>query len=138
MMVRTKIFKEHKIFFNNKIGPNGTDFYPMGSETEFARRAFRLGHKCYFSNSFVVHHWIPKQHLEESWILGRAQRLARGTTAANMDKLNVIHILKYHTGTLIYLFLSLISKVLKHEKGFLWMYKHTYFLNCTLTYFKLK
>ncbi len=77
MAVRADIFKAgHR--FDTAIGPDGSDTYPMGSETEFIRRMDRAGFKPWFSKRVVVHHMIRSYQIEKEWVLNRAIRFGRG------------------------------------------------------------
>jgi glycosyltransferase involved in cell wall biosynthesis len=77
MAVRADIFKAgHR--FDTAIGPDGSDSYPMGSETEFIRRMDHAGFKPWFSKRLVVHHIIRSHQIEKEWVLNRALRFGRG------------------------------------------------------------
>jgi hypothetical protein len=64
--------------FAEWIGPDGTTNYAMGSETEFALRAERAGHRCWHFLTPAVGHTIRAYQLEPKWLGGRAYHLARG------------------------------------------------------------
>lgn len=138
MLVRKRVFTEGNLLFNENIGPDGTDFYPMGSETEFTTRAENLGYKCFFSRNFLVFHWIPIQSLNKSWILNRAQRLGRGVTVAKINSLNVIDGFNYKFKALVYSLLSKLHELYMSKRSFWWAYKHRYFLGCKEAFYKFK
>ena len=76
MMVRTTLFTKG-LRFDTRIGPRG-EHYAMGSETEFVARVLRAGGTAWFVPDAVVEHFIPRQHLDRRWIIGRAYRFGRG------------------------------------------------------------
>jgi glycosyltransferase involved in cell wall biosynthesis len=76
MAVRRSLF-DLGYRFDSTIGPRGTD-YAGGSEAELTQRLERDGHRAWFCSEAVVEHLIRPQHLEETWILGRARRYGRG------------------------------------------------------------
>jgi glycosyltransferase involved in cell wall biosynthesis len=76
MVVRCKVFAEHRFF--EGIGPNGDPYYATGSETEFAARAARAGHRCWHTHSAVVGHLIEPQQMTAEWLLNRFYNQARG------------------------------------------------------------
>lgn len=138
MLIRKRVFSEGGLLFNENVGPDGTDFYPMGSETEFTSRAAALGYKCFISNAFTVFHWVARKSLEKSWILGRAQRLGRGVTVAKIDNLNAFDGNKYKLQTFLYLLLSKFYEVHESKRSFWWAYKYRYFLGCKEAFYKFK
>jgi glycosyltransferase involved in cell wall biosynthesis len=76
MAVRSTVFRAMR--FDEGIGPDGTTDYATGSETEFAVRAERAGHRCWHFLAPAVGHIIRAYQLEPNWLLGRAYRAARG------------------------------------------------------------
>ncbi len=77
MAIRTAVFQEgHR--FDEEIGPDGTDDYPMGDETAFARLLARHGHRAWHVSRARVHHKIRPDQLDRRWMLRRARRLGRG------------------------------------------------------------
>jgi GT2 family glycosyltransferase len=76
MAVRRNVFDAGHLFCAS-IGPKGKS-YPMGSETEFVRRMIRAGFRCWYCPKSVVEHMIGSEHMDWSWILGRAVRYGRG------------------------------------------------------------
>ncbi len=78
MAVRRRVFQSG-LSFDETIGPNALDpNYPMGSETEFVRRAARQGHKAWFAAAPKVEHIVrPSQLTPEFW-KRRAYRHGRG------------------------------------------------------------
>jgi len=77
MAVRTAVFEAGN-HFNESIGPNGTDDYPMGSDTSFTRLLEKKGYRMWFVPEARVQHVIRPYQLERKWILGRAKRAGRG------------------------------------------------------------
>lgn len=78
MAVRARAFRTG-IRFNQEIGPNGSQSYPMGSETELVLRLVGLGHTCWFAPQAKVLHIIRPEQLEPAWILKRAYRFGHGS-----------------------------------------------------------
>jgi glycosyltransferase involved in cell wall biosynthesis len=76
MAVRSSVFHEYK--FAENIGPNGSEVYVMGSETEFTCRAALSGHRCWHFDAAPVGHMIRPHQLTPDWALQRAYNLARG------------------------------------------------------------
>ena len=61
------------------IGPKADQKqYPMGGDTVFAQEIESRGHKAFNSKKPVVRHFIPKNYLDEGWILRRAERYGLG------------------------------------------------------------
>lgn len=77
MAVRKRVF-DSGIYFDEGIGPQSKKMYPMGQDTEFAKRAARNGFKCFFVSESVVGHVIEKERACERWMLQRARRLGYG------------------------------------------------------------
>ncbi len=77
MAIRAAIFKAgHR--FDETIGPDGSDTYPMGSETEFIARMYKSGFKLWYSKRPVVYHIIRPYQMDKAWSLSRAVRFGRG------------------------------------------------------------
>ncbi|MCP5367249.1 MAG: glycosyltransferase family 2 protein [Hyphomicrobiales bacterium] len=84
MAVRAGIFAAgHR--FDDRVGPDGSATYPMGSETEFVLRLERQGSRCWFVAGSRVGHVIPAAYLDRAWILGRATRSGRGVARLEFD-----------------------------------------------------
>ena len=77
MATRASAF-DSGIRFNDRIGPDGSAIYAMGSDTEMAMRLEALGLKCWFAASPYVEHIVRPEQLEENWILARGYRWGRG------------------------------------------------------------
>lgn len=77
MAVRGRVF-EAGLRFNENIGPNGSKSYPMGSETEFCRRAGKAGHKAWFARAPQVQHIVRPHQLTTEFWLQRSYRFGRG------------------------------------------------------------
>lgn len=82
MAIRAKVFSSVGVF-NVKVGPDGSEFYAMGSETDFLQRAGRLGHKAWFNSNASIGHQIRPHQLERKWALQRYYRQGRGGYANN-------------------------------------------------------
>ena len=76
MAIRSSVFQSGNRF-DSSIGPCGSS-YPMGSETEFALRLARQGHKAWYVPNAVVEHFIRAEQLKKEWVLQRAIRFGRG------------------------------------------------------------
>jgi hypothetical protein len=77
MAVRRRVFDAgHR--FDERIGPDGTMAYAMGSETEFTLRLESLGFRSAHSPAPVVQHQIAAASMTQEWILRRAYRYGRG------------------------------------------------------------
>lgn len=77
MAIRASVFARG-ICFNEDIGPSSTQMYPMGSETELARRLAGLGYRCWFSEAPRVKHIIRAHQMQRQSMLVRAYRWGRG------------------------------------------------------------
>lgn len=82
MAIRAKIFTDVGMF-NVKVGPDGSESYAMGSETDFLRRVERLGYKAWFDSNASIGHQIRVHQLERKWALQRYYRQGRGGYANN-------------------------------------------------------
>lgn len=77
MAVRRRVFDAgHR--FDERIGPDGTMSYAMGSETEFTLRLESQGFRCAHSPVPMVEHQIGAASMTQEWILRRAYRYGRG------------------------------------------------------------
>lgn len=84
MAVRASVFGEG-LGFNADIGPDSSATYPMGSETELARRIEARGHKCWFTQAPVVRHIIRPKQMQPQSILTRGYRWGRGQAHMRLD-----------------------------------------------------
>jgi GT2 family glycosyltransferase len=76
MAVRQSVFSAgHR--FDERIGPDGTTTYAMGSETEFTMRLERQGFRCAHSPLPAVEHQIMAASMTKEWVLRRAFRFGR-------------------------------------------------------------
>jgi L-malate glycosyltransferase len=76
MAVRTEVFRAgHR--FDESIGPDDTDDFPMGDETSFNRHLQRCGYRVWHIAKARVHHMIRPFQLERNWALRRARRFGR-------------------------------------------------------------
>lgn len=76
MSVRASVF-ERGLRFDPVYGPNGTRRYPMGSETDFVRRAEAAGFRPWHCRAALAHHFVPKAHMTERWVCNRARNFGR-------------------------------------------------------------
>lgn len=77
MAVRGAVF-QNGIRFNSSFGPDGTQRFPMGSETELMRRLDRLGHKALFVGTASVGHMLRDEVFSRTFIRARAFRAGLG------------------------------------------------------------
>jgi hypothetical protein len=77
MAIRGDVFRSG-IRFDPRFGPNGTEVYPMGSETEFVDRLEAQGHRAYFAPQARVGHIVGESQLTEEWVQRRAYRVGLG------------------------------------------------------------
>jgi GT2 family glycosyltransferase len=75
--VRAAVF-ERGYRFNEALGPDDTDHYPMGEESEFCRRVARDGARCWFARAPQVRHIVKPELLTAAGWAKRAYRLGRG------------------------------------------------------------
>jgi len=76
MMVRSRVFAAG-YRFNGNVGPDGTNTYAMGSESEFLERLSAAGYRSWFCGECAVQHMIRPWQLKTEWIVGRAFRYGR-------------------------------------------------------------
>jgi glucosyl-dolichyl phosphate glucuronosyltransferase len=77
MAIRASVFKTG-IKFNANIGPDSSRTYPMGSETELARRLAGLQYQCWFAEGPRVKHIVRPNQMKLPAILMRGYRWGRG------------------------------------------------------------
>lgn len=77
MAVRAQAFADG-LRFDARIGPDGSRTYPMGSETDLARRLGEQGRRCWFASGPQVGHIIRPHQFERLSILQRGYRWGRG------------------------------------------------------------
>ncbi len=80
MVVRSEIFSTGRKF-NPNVGPDGTDRYIMGSETEFLSRLEKDGHIPIYLPKSLVYHQIRPEQLTKKWLQLRAIRSGLGAAA---------------------------------------------------------
>ena len=73
MAVRASVFQSG-YRFDGRFGPNGTNRYPMGSETELMERLDRAGYVAWFVAKASVRHMIRTSQLDHESVLQRAYR----------------------------------------------------------------
>jgi len=64
--------------FDESYGPNATEHFAMGGETEFVRLLSAAGNKAWYCRDAVVGHSIPPEHMRIDWLLNRAANFGRG------------------------------------------------------------
>ncbi len=84
MALRASVFADG-VRYATSIGPDGTPNYPMGSDTELARRLVAQGLKSWFAAGPAVEHIVRPEYLEPAWILRRGYRWGRGLARMNFD-----------------------------------------------------
>jgi glycosyltransferase involved in cell wall biosynthesis len=67
--------------YNKDVGPRPDKLYPMGQDTEMARRVCNAGFPAYYVAEAIVEHTIKADTVSEDWIVRRAERLAYGVFA---------------------------------------------------------
>lgn len=77
MAVRAGMFS-NGLRFDPRIGPDGTNRFGMGSESELLRRLERAGHGFVFSEAAMVHHQIKPALCESAAVLRRGWRYGYG------------------------------------------------------------
>lgn len=65
--------------FNAQVGPDGSENYIMGSETELLDRLENAGHQAWFVKNAVIHHQIRPVQLNRNWALQRYFRFGRAS-----------------------------------------------------------
>jgi GT2 family glycosyltransferase len=78
MAVRSDIFALGEKF-NTTIGPDGTEDYMMGSESEFTRRISKHGVRAWFCADATVEHMIRPNQMTKNWVLKRYFRHGRSS-----------------------------------------------------------
>lgn len=77
MAIRAAIFTAgHR--FNVMVGPDGSQTYLMGSESELLYRLEAIGTQFWICNDIIVGHVIRPHQFDRNWVLGRAYRFGRG------------------------------------------------------------
>lgn len=78
MAVRRSIF-DQGLRFQTQLGPDGSEKYIMGSETELTRRLAGMGVKAWFCKEARVEHLIRENQLDQDWVLKRFFRHGRSS-----------------------------------------------------------
>jgi glycosyltransferase involved in cell wall biosynthesis len=85
MAVRAELFAGG-LRFDAGIGPDGARRnYPMGSETELAKRLAALGHRCWFAEGPKVGHIIRPHQMLTAAMLARGYRWGLGQAHMRLD-----------------------------------------------------
>jgi len=87
MAVRGRIFAAGARF-NPSIGPDGTQRYGMGSESELLRRLERAGHRSYFCAEAIVGHQVEPGQLTIDSVIARARRYGYGLAMMDTQSRN--------------------------------------------------
>lgn len=77
MALRARLLDRH--CFDGRVGPRGTRNYVQGSEYDLLLRLRSEGERAYHVPSATVRHFILPHQVEWSWLLGRAERIGRGS-----------------------------------------------------------
>jgi hypothetical protein len=85
MAIRGKVLR-NGARFDPRFGPDGTNVYPMGSETEFVDRLEGVGHRAYFVANARVGHLVGPYQLTENCVHLRAYRAGLGFALRNHQK----------------------------------------------------
>jgi L-malate glycosyltransferase len=88
MVVRAKWFRRgHR--FDERVGPNGSSTYAMGSETEFLLRlALREHVACWHCAAARVHHIIGPRQMTRAFVFTRAFQLGRCVRRESTQRAN--------------------------------------------------
>lgn len=81
-MVRQSLIDEFE--FNTSIGPNGSNAYVAGSETEYLLRIEQAGYTMQYIPSALVRHIVKPGQMRLSSILKRYYRIGRGMEATGV------------------------------------------------------
>ncbi|MGH1374704.1 MAG: glycosyltransferase [Alphaproteobacteria bacterium] len=95
MIIRKSALDKTNFQFDENLGPTPATLYPMGEETNIAKRLSKAGHKSYFNHRAIIKHLIKKETINDDWVIRRAERLgygifANGTEDYNERKMNTI------------------------------------------------
>lgn len=80
MALRNSVL-ENTEAFNTNVGPDGSEAYVMGSETEMLNRLEKIGHRAWYVSDAIVLHQIRPNQLERKWALKRYYRHGRSSYA---------------------------------------------------------
>jgi len=78
-------------FFSTQVGPDGSNDYIMGSETEFLNRLEKAGHRARFVKSAVIYHQIRSEQMSRKWALQRYFRFGRSSYKLGNDRQDTKH-----------------------------------------------
>lgn len=78
MAVRASVFQAG-YRFDGRFGPNGTQGYPMGSETELMERLDKAGYRAWFAERAVVRHMVRAAQTDAAAVVQRAFRHGYGS-----------------------------------------------------------
>ncbi len=113
MAVKSEVFLKYKIFFDENIGPYGSD-YPMGSETSFCKKLKTiLRSRFIYVPKSIVYHRIRPDQVTFKALLKRAYRYGRGFVASNPE-----HNCKEILGAPRYLYKKICILFLKYAINF--------------------
>lgn len=77
MMIRTSYFADGRRF-DETIGPNGTETFAMGGETDFTDLSDAQKTRCWFVSQPTVYHIIRETQIDPEWVAGRYIRSGHG------------------------------------------------------------
>jgi len=117
MAVRSAVFQSG-VRFDTAIGPKGTN-YVQGGDTEFTRRLEREGYRAWHVPEAVVEHFVRKEQLSKTWVMGRAIRHGRGEF--RLGQINELDSRKVLLGAPRYLYRKLYREGRKLVKG--WVFR---------------
>lgn len=86
MAIRKTVFDETQARFQTAVGPDGSQNYIMGSESELVKRLQKAGIKAWFCPESKVQHIIRENQLDIAWILRRFYRHGRSSYVHDHQK----------------------------------------------------
>ena len=75
---RAFLFTDKKMRVPTHIGPKTGGAYPMGNDSALSKMLSQKGYKAWHTPEAIVQHMIPAHHMEEQWIVKRAERYGWG------------------------------------------------------------
>lgn len=80
LALRASVFQTQR--YNEQVGPDGTDTYVMGSESEFLQRLRAKGARFIYVPGAPVQHRIRAEQVAVDWLVRRAYRSGRAAAQA--------------------------------------------------------
>lgn len=95
LSLRRSVFENHR--FNEGVGPDGTQNYKMGSESELLLRLASDGHRFIYVPNASVDHVITQNQTDVAWLVRRASRAGRqaAVIAAEFDGVKIKGVPRY-------------------------------------------